>query len=333
MTPAEAALDERRTDILTFAPNEVLDLFTRLVTIRVFEERVETAHKAGQLYGPFHSSVGQEAVAVGACAVLQPHDVGDEHPPRSRPRHRQGWRPVEDVRRAVGAGGRVQPRQGWIDAPGVEGARADRPERHRRRQPVPCRRCRPRARRARPRRRRRGVQRRRQRRPRRLPRDDQPGGDLEAAGRLRDREQRLCPLDARRRDAVGSVDRHARRRVRHSRRPRRRQRRARRPRGDVRRRRRRPSRPAARRSSRPSATDGRGTTSATPTSATAPATRWPRRARSTRSRSFAATRRRLSARPSSTPSRPRSRERVDEAIAFAGSSPTPDPKWTFEDTV
>ena len=75
MTPPEAALDERRTDILTFAANEVLDLFTRLVTIRVFEERVEAAHKAGQLYGPFHSSVGQEAVAVGACAVLQPHDV------------------------------------------------------------------------------------------------------------------------------------------------------------------------------------------------------------------------------------------------------------------
>jgi TPP-dependent pyruvate/acetoin dehydrogenase alpha subunit len=74
-TPASEALDERRTDILTFDANCVLDLFTRLVTIRVFEERVEAAHKSGSLYGPFHSSVGQEAIAVGACAALQPHDV------------------------------------------------------------------------------------------------------------------------------------------------------------------------------------------------------------------------------------------------------------------
>jgi TPP-dependent pyruvate/acetoin dehydrogenase alpha subunit len=74
-TPASDALDARRTDISTFGPAEVLDLFTRLVTIRAFEERVEAAHKAGALYGPFHSSVGQEAIAVGACAALRPHDV------------------------------------------------------------------------------------------------------------------------------------------------------------------------------------------------------------------------------------------------------------------
>lgn len=74
-TPPSEALDERRTDIVTFDASQVLDLFTRLVTIRVFEERVEAAHKAGQLYGPFHSSVGQEAIAVGACAALRPNDV------------------------------------------------------------------------------------------------------------------------------------------------------------------------------------------------------------------------------------------------------------------
>jgi TPP-dependent pyruvate/acetoin dehydrogenase alpha subunit len=69
------AFDACRTDVAAFEAAEVLDLFTRLVTIRVFEERVEAAHKAGQLYGPFHSSIGQEAIAVGACAALQPHDV------------------------------------------------------------------------------------------------------------------------------------------------------------------------------------------------------------------------------------------------------------------
>ena len=46
-----------------------------MVTIRRFEERVEAAHQEGRLYGPFHSSVGQEAVAVGACLALRPDDV------------------------------------------------------------------------------------------------------------------------------------------------------------------------------------------------------------------------------------------------------------------
>lgn len=69
------ALDERRTDVLSFGADEVLDVFARLVTIRVFEERVEEAHKAGRLYGPFHSSIGQEAVAVGVCTALAPQDV------------------------------------------------------------------------------------------------------------------------------------------------------------------------------------------------------------------------------------------------------------------
>jgi acetoin:2,6-dichlorophenolindophenol oxidoreductase subunit alpha len=58
-----------------FSPEMVRELYRQMVVIRRFEEQVEAAHRDGRLYGPFHSSVGQEAVAVGACAALRPADV------------------------------------------------------------------------------------------------------------------------------------------------------------------------------------------------------------------------------------------------------------------
>ena len=75
MDETAPAVDARRTDISTFGRDQVLDTFDRLVTIRLFEDKVEEAHKAGALYGPFHSSAGQEAVAVGTCMVLEPRDL------------------------------------------------------------------------------------------------------------------------------------------------------------------------------------------------------------------------------------------------------------------
>jgi TPP-dependent pyruvate/acetoin dehydrogenase alpha subunit len=59
----------------TFPAETVRELYRQMVVIRRFEEQVEAAHRDGRLYGPFHSSVGQEAVAVGACAALRPVDV------------------------------------------------------------------------------------------------------------------------------------------------------------------------------------------------------------------------------------------------------------------
>lgn len=51
------------------------DLYERLVTIRTFESMMEEESKAGRLPGTFHSSVGQEAVAVGVCANLTHEDL------------------------------------------------------------------------------------------------------------------------------------------------------------------------------------------------------------------------------------------------------------------
>ncbi|MCZ7648391.1 MAG: dehydrogenase E1 component subunit alpha/beta [Planctomycetota bacterium] len=63
-----------RTVILPPLPPP-LRLFERMYTIRAFETRMEGESKAGRLPGTFHSSVGQEAVAVGACASLRETDL------------------------------------------------------------------------------------------------------------------------------------------------------------------------------------------------------------------------------------------------------------------
>ena len=54
---------------------QLRDIFKSMYTIRRFEVTMERAHLAGDLYGPFHSSMGQEAVPVGVCAALRADDV------------------------------------------------------------------------------------------------------------------------------------------------------------------------------------------------------------------------------------------------------------------
>ncbi|HEY3321397.1 MAG TPA: dehydrogenase E1 component subunit alpha/beta [Planctomycetota bacterium] len=52
-----------------------LVLYERMLLIRTFETTMEEEARAGRLPGTFHSSIGQEAVAVGACASLTHHDL------------------------------------------------------------------------------------------------------------------------------------------------------------------------------------------------------------------------------------------------------------------
>ncbi len=51
-----------------------LDLYQGMVTIREFEERARREGDAGKPVGGIHSSVGQEAVAVGICHCLRKDD-------------------------------------------------------------------------------------------------------------------------------------------------------------------------------------------------------------------------------------------------------------------
>ena len=56
-------------------PPNLTELFERMVLIRTFETMMEDEARAGRLPGTFHSSAGQEAVAVGACGCLRNNDL------------------------------------------------------------------------------------------------------------------------------------------------------------------------------------------------------------------------------------------------------------------
>jgi len=49
--------------------------FREMLLIRRFEEKVEERFRAGELPGFLHVAIGQEAVATGVCAALEPDDV------------------------------------------------------------------------------------------------------------------------------------------------------------------------------------------------------------------------------------------------------------------
>jgi TPP-dependent pyruvate/acetoin dehydrogenase alpha subunit len=51
-----------------------VELYTTMVRIRQFEERILPLLKEGKIKGTAHPSVGQEAVAAGVCGVLEPTD-------------------------------------------------------------------------------------------------------------------------------------------------------------------------------------------------------------------------------------------------------------------
>jgi pyruvate dehydrogenase E1 component alpha subunit len=51
------------------------ELFRQMLVIRRFEEKVEERFRAGELPGFLHVAIGQEAVACGVCAALEPDDV------------------------------------------------------------------------------------------------------------------------------------------------------------------------------------------------------------------------------------------------------------------
>ncbi|MBO4286718.1 MAG: dehydrogenase E1 component subunit alpha/beta [Kiritimatiellae bacterium] len=54
---------------------ERLEAYTRMLTIRLFEEAVERLFLEGRIMGTAHTCIGQEAVAVGVAAALGPQDA------------------------------------------------------------------------------------------------------------------------------------------------------------------------------------------------------------------------------------------------------------------
>ena len=54
--------------------DKLLEIYERMVTIRMFEDRVHDEYAAGRIPGFVHLYAGEEAVAVGVCAHLSDAD-------------------------------------------------------------------------------------------------------------------------------------------------------------------------------------------------------------------------------------------------------------------
>jgi len=59
---------------LPFSTETLLDLYARMSRIRLVEERLAQVQSEGELPGPVHLYIGQEAIAVGVCAHLDDAD-------------------------------------------------------------------------------------------------------------------------------------------------------------------------------------------------------------------------------------------------------------------
>src|SRR6202790_418349 len=60
---------------LPISNERVLSLYSNMLLIRRCEEQLAKSHQRGLIHGACHTTVGQEAMAVGVCAHLRPDDV------------------------------------------------------------------------------------------------------------------------------------------------------------------------------------------------------------------------------------------------------------------
>jgi acetoin:2,6-dichlorophenolindophenol oxidoreductase subunit alpha len=67
--------NETRAESVQLSDERLRELYREMVLIRRFEEKVEERFRAGELPGFLHVAIGQEAVATGVCAALEPDDV------------------------------------------------------------------------------------------------------------------------------------------------------------------------------------------------------------------------------------------------------------------
>jgi pyruvate dehydrogenase E1 component alpha subunit len=70
----KAARVHEVVDAVAVPPAVLLDWYRQMRLIRRIEERLSTASVEGDLPGPVHVSIGQEATAVGVCAALRGDD-------------------------------------------------------------------------------------------------------------------------------------------------------------------------------------------------------------------------------------------------------------------
>jgi pyruvate dehydrogenase E1 component alpha subunit len=82
---------------MTLDKHQLEEMYRRMCRIRYFEEAVIEIHSSGELIGPAHPYIGEEAVAVGACAALRNSDrIAGNHRSHGHPIAKGG-----DVNRAM----------------------------------------------------------------------------------------------------------------------------------------------------------------------------------------------------------------------------------------
>jgi pyruvate dehydrogenase E1 component alpha subunit len=73
---AEGAHYKRRNTMSISGDGErLMEFYEKMVRIRSFESQLDRLYMAGMVHGSIHTSIGQEAVAVGVCEALQVDDV------------------------------------------------------------------------------------------------------------------------------------------------------------------------------------------------------------------------------------------------------------------
>lgn len=63
------------TERFVKTPENLIALYKKMYSIRQFEDSVVKLYQAGKIYGGFHTYQGEEAVAAGVCAALADGDV------------------------------------------------------------------------------------------------------------------------------------------------------------------------------------------------------------------------------------------------------------------
>ena len=74
--PGLRGVGKDRSEMTTGGDNRgrLLALYGTMCRIRAFEETALAAHRAGEIPGPLHVSIGQEGVAAGVCLNLRRDD-------------------------------------------------------------------------------------------------------------------------------------------------------------------------------------------------------------------------------------------------------------------
>lgn len=60
--------------IMSLGTEQLIQMLRTMLLIRAFEEKADELFALGRVHGTMHLSMGQEAVAAGVCAALQPDD-------------------------------------------------------------------------------------------------------------------------------------------------------------------------------------------------------------------------------------------------------------------